>query len=170
MQVDKNKVVALAYDLQVMDAENSKVLVEKVDKMHPMFFLFGVSGLPEKFEEYLKGLYSGDKFEFSVESDDAYGDFDDESVVNIPLDVFKVDNKFDSEKFKVGAIIPMSDENGHTMRGKILEVSEEDIKMDFNHPLAGKDLYFTGEVVSVRDATQEELAHGHVHGEGGHHH
>ena len=170
MQVDKNKVVALAYDLKVMDENNTQVLVEKVVKEHPMLFLFGVSGLPEKFEEKIEGLKVGDKFDFSVESDDAYGDFDDESIVNIPLEVFKIDNKFDSEKFKVGAVIPMSDESGHTMRGKILEVNSEDIKMDFNHPLAGKDLYFTGEVVSIRNATAEELAHGHVHGEGGHHH
>ena len=170
MLVEKNKVVALAYDLKVMDDENNKVLVEKVVKEHPMLFLFGVSGLPEKFEENVEGLKVGDKFEFSVKSDDAYGDFDSESIVNIPLEVFKVDNKFDSEKFSVGAIIPMSDESGHTMRGKILEVNSEDIKMDFNHPLAGKDLYFNGEVVSIRNATAEELAHGHVHGEGGHHH
>jgi len=160
----------LAYDLKVMDAENNKVLVEKVVKEHPMLFLFGVSGLPEKFEENIEGLKTGDKFEFSVESDDAYGEFDEESIVNIPIEVFKVDNKFDSEKFSVGAVIPMSDESGHTMRGKILEVNSEDIKMDFNHPLAGKNLYFNGEVVSIREATAEELAHGHVHGEGGHHH
>jgi len=170
MLVEKNKVVALAYDLKVMDAENNKVLVEKVVKEHPMLFLFGVSGLPEKFEENIEGLKTGDKFEFSVESDDAYGEFDEESIVNIPIEVFKVDNKFDSEKFSVGAVIPMSDESGHTMRGKILEVNSEDIKMDFNHPLAGKNLYFNGEVVSIREATAEELAHGHVHGEGGHHH
>jgi FKBP-type peptidyl-prolyl cis-trans isomerase SlyD len=64
----------------------------------------------------------------------------------------------------------MSDQDGNIMHGKIIAVSPEGIKMDFNHPLAGMDLHFTGQVVDVREATADEISHGHAHGPGGHHH
>ncbi|HEY6161907.1 MAG TPA: peptidylprolyl isomerase, partial [Bacteroidia bacterium] len=67
-------------------------------------------------------------------------------------------------------VLPMVDNKGNHLQGKVTEISLTEVKMDFNHPMAGKDLHFTGEVLEVRDATQEELAHGHVHGPGGHHH
>jgi FKBP-type peptidyl-prolyl cis-trans isomerase SlyD len=72
--------------------------------------------------------------------------------------------------FQVGAMIPMSDSEGNHMQGKIVEVDEENVKMDFNHPLAGTDLHFQGEILDIREATEDELAHGHVHGEHGHQH
>jgi FKBP-type peptidyl-prolyl cis-trans isomerase SlyD len=64
----------------------------------------------------------------------------------------------------------MSDQDGNKMQGLVVDVTEEMVKMDFNHPLAGRDLTFTGIVHSIREATAEELDHGHVHGEGGHQH
>ena len=64
----------------------------------------------------------------------------------------------------------MSDNDGNQLRGKIVEVDEENVKMDFNHPLAGTDLHFSGEVLEVREATEDEIAHGHAHGPHGHHH
>jgi FKBP-type peptidyl-prolyl cis-trans isomerase SlyD len=67
-------------------------------------------------------------------------------------------------------MVPMSDNDGNHLRGKILEITDEHIKMDFNHPLAGTDLHFSIEVLDVREATDEEIDHGHVHGEHGHHH
>ena len=72
--------------------------------------------------------------------------------------------------FQVGAVVPMSDNEGNHLRGNIIEVTPEYVKMDFNHPLAGTDLHFSGEILSVRDATQDEIAHGHAHGPGGHQH
>ena len=71
---------------------------------------------------------------------------------------------------KIGAIIPMQDNEGHHMRGVVVKVGINDVSMDFNHPLAGQHLRFEGEVVALRAATEDELAHGHVHGPGGHHH
>jgi FKBP-type peptidyl-prolyl cis-trans isomerase SlyD len=64
----------------------------------------------------------------------------------------------------------MTDEEGNMMRGRVVEVDNEGILMDFNHPLAGHNLFFEGKVENVREATEEELDHGHVHGEGGHQH
>lgn len=70
----------------------------------------------------------------------------------------------------VGNFVPMQDNEGNPLEGKIVEVNSEHVKMDFNHPLAGKTLHFTGKIVDLRDATEDELNHGHVHGPHGHHH
>ena len=84
--------------------------------------------------------------------------------------IFEFEGKIDENMIKVGASVPMQNEQGHPLNGLILEIGESTIKMDFNHPLAGQGLYFTGEVVEVREATSEEIEHGHVHGDGGHQH
>jgi len=70
----------------------------------------------------------------------------------------------------IGNYIPMQDQNGYSLQGKVVKRGLDKVTMDFNHPMAGKNLHFTGDVLSVREATEEELHHGHVHGEGGHHH
>jgi FKBP-type peptidyl-prolyl cis-trans isomerase SlyD len=89
----------------------------------------------------------------------------------IPTNIFHdEEGKFDDQMFHVGALVPMSDNDGNQLRGKIVEVDEENVKMDFNHPLAGTDLHFSGEVLEVRDATADEIAHGHAHGPNGHQH
>jgi FKBP-type peptidyl-prolyl cis-trans isomerase SlyD len=170
MKIEKHKVVSIAYELKTTDEAGNKKSIEKVDKDHPMVFLFGSSGLPEKFEESLDGMKEGDTFDFVVESDEAYGDIEKEAIVKIPVDTFKVDGKFDAKSFPVGKLVPMSDQDGNMLRGKVLEVTADAIKMDFNHPLAGMDLYFSGKVINIREATQDEISHGHVHGPDGHHH
>ena len=88
----------------------------------------------------------------------------------MPIDVFKIEGKFNPSDFPVGSVVPMSDAEGNIMQGRVLEVTDNEIEMDFNHPLAGMDLHFTGNIVEVREASADEIAHGHVHGEGGHHH
>jgi FKBP-type peptidyl-prolyl cis-trans isomerase SlyD len=170
MKIEKNKVVSVSYELSTTDPSGKNVMIEKTDKDHPMTFLFGHSGLPEKFEAELDGLNEGDPFKFVLDSEEAYGDFEQEALVRLPLDIFKVDGAFNKEDFPVGRMVPMSDPEGNIMQGKVVEVTGNDIQMDFNHPLAGMNLHFNGSVLKVRDASQEEIAHGHVHGEGGHHH
>jgi len=170
MQITKNKVVAVTYELSTKDESGQDILLEKADNSHPMVFLFGHSGLPEKFESELDGKKTGDAFKFKLETEEAYGDFEQEAVVRLPLDVFKVEGKFEPKDFPVGTFVPMSDSDGNVMQGKVIEVTDKDIQMDFNHPLAGMDLYFDGSVMEVREASEEEISHGHVHGPGGHHH
>jgi FKBP-type peptidyl-prolyl cis-trans isomerase SlyD len=170
MKIEKNKVVSLTYELSTTDPSGKTVLIEKTDKQHPMVFLFGHSGLPEKFEAELDGLNEGDKFKFTLESDEAYGDFEKEALVRLPLDIFKIEGKFNAADFPIGKFVPMSDPEGNMMQGKVVEVTDSDIQMDFNHPLAGMALHFTGGIENVRDASEEEISHGHVHGAGGHHH
>ena len=169
-QISENKVVTITYDLSVTDENQEKVLVESAEADAPMVFLFGMSGLPEEFENQLSGKQPGDAFSFSLTPEQAYGDYDQQAVVDIPKNVFEIDGKIDEEMLQVGNFLPMADNQGHHMQGKIVEIGEEVVKMDFNHPLAGMMMHFDGKVADVREASQEELAHGHVHGEGGHHH
>lgn len=166
--VENNKVVSLNYRLT---DHNTGEQIEETTEANPMVFLFGVGGVIPEFEENISGKKVGDTFEFVIIADNAYGQYSDGQLAEIPKDVFfDEEGNFDEEYFIVGAVIPMSNSEGHQLRGKIVEINEETIRMDFNHPLAGTDLHFTGEIIDVREATEDELSHGHVHGPGGHHH
>lgn len=168
MTIQEKMVVSLNYKLS-----NHKTgeKIEETTSENPMVFLYGVGGIIPQFEENISGKVVGDSFEFHIEAANAYGMADQDQIAMIPLDVFRDEaGNFDAEYFVAGAMIPMSDSEGNQLRGTILEVTPEMIKMDFNHPLAGTDLHFVGTIIDIRPATEDELAHGHVHGPGGHHH
>lgn len=172
MIIENKKVVAVEYHLTSKSkGQAEEQFVEKTGKENPLVFLFGTGGLIEAFENNLKGKKVGDKFDFHINSENAYGDRDETKIADIPVQTFlDKDGKLDTNIFKVGAIIPMADDQGHHMQAKINAIALNHITMDFNHPMAGENLHFVGEVVEVRNATPEELSHGHVHGPGGHHH
>jgi FKBP-type peptidyl-prolyl cis-trans isomerase SlyD len=123
-----------------------------------------------KFEDHLSTLKAGDAFEFTLSSDDAYGEMDQDAIIDLEKSIFEVDGKIDTEMLAVGNVIPMRDDQGHMLQGIVVSVGDELVRMDFNHPMAGNVLHFTGKVIEVREATAEELSHGHAHGAGGHHH
>lgn len=168
MLIDKNTVVSVLYTLREDNAEGT--ILEQVQKEQPFTFLYGVGQLISQFEDNLKGLEVGKNFAFRIEAAHAYGELNPNAIAQLPIETFIVDGKLATDMLKVGQTIPMRDQEGNLMQGNILEVTEQFVKMDFNHPMAGKNLHFTGEVVAVRAADAEELAHGHVHGPGGHHH
>ena len=167
MQITNEKVVTLSYELTVTDAEGQKELIETVEQNDPMAFIQGMSGLPEAFEENIEGLSEGDTFEFTIPSEEGYGEFDPTAIVELPKEIFQVDGEFVEEMLEVGNYLPMTDDTGNQLNGKIISVENDMVKMDFNHPLVDKEMYFKGTIIGVRDATQTELEHGHVHGEGG---
>ena len=125
--------------------------------------MFGNGSLLPKFEDNLAGLKVGDSFDFNLVSEDAYGEFDEGSVIKVPLQAFQIDGKVDYELVKIGNKIPMQDSEGHRLTGLVKTVDTDTVTMDFNHPLAGNHLFFKGEVTEIRQATEEELMHGHVH-------
>jgi len=168
MTIQEKTVVSLSYKLS-----NHKTgeKIEETTEDQPMVFLYGVGGILPQFEENIAGKKVGDEFEFHIASEHAYGPAHEDQIAMIPVDVFRDEQgNFDENYFTTGAMIPMSDSEGNHMRGKIMEVTPELVKMDFNHPLAGTDLHFVGRIVGIREASKDELDHGHVHGEGGHHH
>lgn len=164
MIAEKDNVVSIVYELREGSREGD--VVESLSEDNPLTFLFGSGGLLPKFEENLSGLSSGDSFEFLLTSEDAYGPVMENAVVHVPKTVFEVDGKIDEELMKVGNMVPMMDAEGRRLNGRVIAIEGDAVKMDFNHPMAGNDLHFQGKVTDIRNATDEEIAHGHVHEEG----
>lgn len=172
MNIAKNSVVSLSYTLKVRTSVSpEEKQIEQTTPEHPFVFIYGAGMLLPDFEKNLTSKKAGDKFNFFIAAANGYGVKNDKYVMNIPIDSFKgQDGTLDLNEIKVGNMLTMNDDKGNQLQGAILEVTPVHVRMDFNHPLAGHELHFTGEVLSVRAATEEELEHGHVHGPGGHHH
>ncbi len=170
MTITDNKVAVVQYHLTASKEGGEEVLVEQTSADHPFAFIYGVSSLLPDFEKNLLNKKAGDKFDFRIKAQDAYGVMENDYVINIDRQAFIVDGKFDDNRVYVGNDIEMHDAEGNQLIGRVVEVAEAHVRMDFNHPLAGQDLHFVGEILDVREATEEELDHGHVHGAGGHHH
>lgn len=168
MTIEANKVVTLSYKLS--DNKTGDKIEETSDD-NPMVFLFGAGSVIPDFEINLHGKNVGDTFEFSIEAENAYGNHQPQEVGKIPIESFhNEDGKLEEEYVFVGATVPMTDQDGNQLQGTILDITDEYVEMDFNHPLAGVDLKFEGKILNVRPATADELSHGHAHGADGHHH
>jgi len=168
MKVGKNKVVTLTYTLRFDDKDGE--VIQQVNEERPFVHLFGNGTLLPKFEANLDGLEPEGTFGFDLTPQDGYGEFTDEAIIELEKKIFEKDGKVDEELVKMGNMITMQDQEGRPIDGRVLEIKDDKVVMDFNHPLAGKNLYFTGKVMDIRDASEEELSHGHVHGDGGHQH
>jgi FKBP-type peptidyl-prolyl cis-trans isomerase SlyD len=161
MKIDKHKVVTLHYKLQEKDAEGD--MVESTFGSEPLKFLYGVGAMIPKFEAELAGKQKGDEFAFGIESAEAYGEYNPEAIAPIPKEAFVVDGEVNEDLLQVGRVIPMKDQEGNQLLGTVMEIGEDQVKMNFNHPMAGVDLYFSGQIEEVREATSEEVEHGHAH-------
>lgn len=162
MTIQPNSVVALTYDLYTKE-NGEEVFVEKADEQNPLVFLYAVGMMLPKFEENLEGLSAGDAYDFHLAAEDAYGAKDENAVTELPLDMFG-----EMERPEIGSILPLQDNEGNQFRAKVKSVSDAAVTVDLNHPMAGQDLHFIGKILSVREATAEELDHGHAHGADGH--
>ena len=168
MIIEKNKAVFVHYTLTEGTAEGE--LVESTENREPLAFIYGVGMMIPDFEKNLAGMKAGDKFAFGITAENAYGAYDDAALVEVPKHIFEQDGKIEDGLLEVGNVLPLQDQEGNHLQGMVAEVGAESVKLDFNHPMAGVDLFFTGHVDNVRDADPAELEHGHIHGEGGHHH
>lgn len=157
MKISANKYVAVIYDLNVGEGEERE-LMEKATREVPLKFIYGMGMMIPAFEEALMGLEEGEKFDFSITPENAYGEYNEEHVLDLPKSIFEVDGKFDSEMVQEGNTIPMMDASGQHINGSVLEVKDDVVVMDFNHPLAGETLHFKGEVIDVHEPTAEEIA------------
>ena len=157
MKISKNKFVSVTYDLNVGD-ENERELMESATKENPLNFIFGTGSMLPAFEENIKELETGSEFQFSLSPENAYGEYIEENVAELPKTIFEVNGKFDEEYIKEGITLPMMSSTGERMNGSVLEVKENIVVMDFNHPLAGETLHFSGKVIDVHEPTEEEIA------------
>ncbi len=156
LEIGKYKMVTLTYNLHVDNASGE--MVEQATTEKPLEFLYGAGMMLPKFESELEGLKEAADFNISLAKTEAYGELNNDAVVELPKSVFLVDGNFDAELIKLGNTVPMMSSNGQRMNGLVLEITDEIVKMDFNHPLAGEDLFFSGKVVGVREASDEEVA------------
>lgn len=156
MSIAKDKMVSLTYELRLEGANGD--VFETAGSDNPLTFMYGAGMMLPKFESELEGKAVGDKFEVAIDAANAYGEVNEAAVIELPKNVFEVNGEFDAELVKVGNTVPMMSTSGQRMNGIVLAVEEATVKMDFNHPLAGEDLHFKGEILEVREATAEELA------------
>lgn len=164
MQIGADKVVSFHYRLNETNGE----LLESSYDTDPTLYLHGHKNLLAAMEEAMEGKQAGDKFTLNMTPEQGYGQRKEGAVQRIPikhlLDYAKLKNKI-----KPGMKVAVNTEHG-PWEAVVLKVGKFNVDIDSNHPLAGKLLTFEIEVVDVREATEEELAHGHAHGAGGHHH
>ncbi len=163
MNISKDKVVSLTYTLKI---EGTNEIIEDVKEDKPLTFIFGKGQMLAKFEENLKDLKINDTFDFVLKSEESYGQINDKAIVDLPKNLFEVEGKLQEELLVVGKLIPMQDKEGRRMDGKVITVSDDLVKLDFNHPMAGKNLHFNGEVCNMREATHEEIIKGSITHEG----
>lgn len=155
MKIEKNKVVSLSYTLMV-DGD----IMETVTAERPMQFIFGTGYLLPKFEEYINGKEVNDTFKFTLTAAEGYGEVNPDAIIELDKSVFEVDGKVDEQMLKVGNVLPMMDSEGNRLQGAIDKVTDKKVTMNFNHPLAGAELNFSGKVEAIREATEQELTNG----------
>jgi FKBP-type peptidyl-prolyl cis-trans isomerase SlyD len=165
MKIEPQHVVSLTYDLYVNNAEGNEELVESATLEQPLTFLFGAGQMLPKFEENLDTLSTGDAYDFKLTAADAYGEYNEEAVANLPKEMFQ-----GQDLPEIGSVLPLQDNQGNHFQGQVVSIAEDAVLVDLNHPMAGQALHFKGNIVNVRPATPEELSHGHAHGPDGHHH
>ena len=159
MKIGQNKVVEFVYELEV-DGQ----VVDKTVKERPLDYIHGTGSLLPKLEEHIEGMQAGDTFDVTLSPADGYGEVDPSRIIDLPKGAFEVNGEIREDLLVPGNTIPMMNSMGGVIPGVVLEVTEDTVKMDLNHRMAGKTLHFTGEVVSVREATEKELTEG-LHGE-----
>lgn len=157
MKISENKYITLTYDLNVGDGSETELMEQAtVDK--PMEFIFGANMMLDAFEKEIEGLEQGSEFSFHISPEESYGDYNDEQVVELPKNIFEIEGKIDTKVLFEGNVIPMMDSSGSRLMGSVVSIDEEKVTMDFNHPLAGEKMYFTGKVLRVREASPDEIA------------
>lgn len=159
MKIEQNKVVEFAYELEVDGVVVDRTTVEK-----PLDYIHGTGSLLPKLEEHIEGMEAGAKFDVTLSPVDAYGETDPNRIIDLPKAAFEVNGEIREDLLVAGNTIPMMNSMGAVIPGVVLEVTADTVKMDLNHQMAGKTLHFSGEIVSVREATEKELTEG-LHGE-----
>jgi FKBP-type peptidyl-prolyl cis-trans isomerase SlyD len=160
MKITKNKVVSIDYTLTSPKGE----VLDQSTKDHPLQYIQGLGQLIPGLEKALEGKGEGEAMKAQIAHGDAYGARDEALLQIIPKENFE-----DIKDLRIGMELEAESEDGVRII-TIVGIDGDRVTVDGNHPLAGMDLTFDVKVVGVRDATEEELGHGHVHGPGGHHH
>ncbi len=156
MKENNNKYISVAYHLYAI-ADDRPELVEIASAENPFSFISGFGITLKDFEKELVGLEKDDEFNFILTPEQAYGDFIEERIIELDKNIFNVDGHFDREHIRLNAIIPLENQEGDRFMGRVLDITDDKVIIDLNHPLAGKKLNFKGSVIENRLATEEEI-------------
>lgn len=160
MQISKNSVVTLNYTLT---NDQGEILDESQDGS--FLYMHGAGGIIPGLEGQLEGKSTGDTFTAHIEPADGYGERDDSMMQAVPRDMFDKEHPIE-----VGTQFHAESPEGDMLTVTVTKIEGDDITVDGNHPLAGIALNFDVKITDIREASAEEIEHGHVHGPGGHHH
>jgi len=162
MKLEANTVGSIIFTLRAGSYNGD--IIEKIPKIEPFEFIYGIGTMLPAFENKLGGLEAGKEFKFFINSEDAYGSYQEGMQVEFDKSLF-VDSKgnYLEEEVVLDNYIPMNDEEGNQLNGKVVLIEDNMVKLDFNHPLADIDLYFEGKIMGVRKANADEIEHQHVH-------
>ena len=152
-----NLYIAVAYKLYTKDKEGKREMVEEATKEQPFQFVSGLGMTLDDFEAQITPLEKDGNFDFELTPEQAYGDYEQERVINVPRSTFEIDGRLDKEYIFEGAVVPLQNADGARFNGLIAKIGDTEVTVDLNHPLAGKSLIFMGEVVDTREATPEEI-------------
>ncbi len=167
MQSTKDHVISITYQLRT---EADGPIADEATTEAPFSFLLGHGNVLPKFEQALMGVSVGDTFAFVLNPEEGYGPVDPTALVALDINMFtNEDGAIAYDMLVIGNVLPLRDNQGNQFRAVITNVDNENVHVDLNHPMAGKTLHFSGAVLTIREATAEEIAHGHVH-DGSHHH
>ena len=154
---NKNKYISVMYKLYTDGQDGKAELIEETAEGDPFIFVSALGMTLDAFEAQIVPLQAGEEFDFTLVPDDAYGDYDEAGKQALPRNVFEINGKLDSRFIFEGAVVPLTSGDGARFNGTIVEIGDEKITVDLNHPLAGKSLNFKGKVVETREATNDEI-------------
>lgn len=152
-----NKFISAEYKLYTI-TEGREELLEETAEGQPFLFISNMGANLPTFEEKLDSLNPGDTFDFVIPQKDAFGEYFEEAVQELDKKIFYIDGQFDYKRIREDAVIPLRNEAGEQFMAHVLEVKDDTVVIDLNHPLAGSDLHFVGRVLESRPATVEEVA------------
>jgi len=161
MALGQNKVVTMNYILK----DDQGNIIQTTDKRESFQFMSGSQQILPKLEEEINAMIIGSKKNVKIPAKEAYGEYSEQAIQQVKKESFPAD-----VDLKVGMEFVANSPEGHQMPFVIKNIKNEEITVDFNHPLAGMNLEFDVELIDIRNATPEEMQHGHVHGPDGHHH
>lgn len=156
MFIENKKMVTLHYTLR--DTDGQGVVIEDTFGREPLKFMFGVGAMIPGFESNLEGKFAGDSFDFTLTPEVAYGDYEPEAVIAIGIENFMDENGIlNKDKIFEGAEITLQDTQGRHYHGVAIKVNEEDVVVNFNHPMAGKTLHFSGQILEVDNPSDDDI-------------
>lgn len=145
---------AVTYTLKVGEEQE---VMEETTAEQPLCFYSGLGMMLDKFEKELMSIEPLGKFDFTIPCAEAYGEYDDNGVIDLPKNIFEVDGKIDERILFEGNMVPLMDSEGQRINASVVAVGKDTVTVDLNHPLAGEDLHFIGQVIVKREASEEEI-------------